>query len=45
MNGCREIFAIELPWIVKAFGEIEDIHVVSGRLTNLDINFQDAYFV
>lgn len=44
-NGCREIFAIELPWIVKAFGEIGDIHVVSGRLTNLDINYQDAYFV
>lgn len=44
-NGCREIFAIELPWIVKAFGEIEDIHVVSGRLTNLEINYQDAYFV
>lgn len=44
-NGCREIFAIELPWMVKAFGAIKNIHVVSRRLTALDINFQDTYFV
>lgn len=40
-NGCREILAIELPWIIKCFGEIEDINVMSGRSTTLDIEFND----
>lgn len=44
-NGCREIFAIELPWMIKAFGEIQDVNVLFSRLTGLDINFQDTYLV
>lgn len=44
-NGCRELFAIELPWMMKTFGEIQEIHVLSSRLTNLNINFQDTYLV
>lgn len=44
-NGCREIFAIELPWMMKAFGEIQDVNVLSNRLTGLDINYQDTYLV
>ncbi|MGL4484452.1 MAG: Gfo/Idh/MocA family protein [Anaerovoracaceae bacterium] len=42
-NGCREIFAIELPWIIKAFGEIESYEKVSGNLTDLEIDFDDFY--
>jgi len=26
-NGCREILAIELPWILNVFGDIKQIHV------------------
>lgn len=44
-NGCREIFAIELPWMMKAFGEIKDVHVLSNKLTGLEINYQDTYLV
>lgn len=44
-NGCREIFAIELPWMVKAFGDIESVHVQTGRMTKLDISYQDTYMV
>lgn len=44
-NGCRELFAIELPWMVKAFGEIQEIHILANRLTSLDINYYDAYLV
>lgn len=44
-NGCREIFAIELPWIVKAFGEVDKIYTVKNRITDLDIDFNDNYFV
>lgn len=44
-NGCREIFAIELPWMMKAFGEIQDVHVLSNKLTGLDISYQDTFLV
>ncbi len=44
-NGCREIFAIELPWLTEAFGGIEHIHVVSGKNTDLNIDYQDNYIV
>lgn len=44
-NGCRELFAIELPWIITAFGEIENITVLSGKNTLLNIDYHDNYFV
>ena len=44
-NGCREILCVELPWIEKAFGKIESVHVMSGRLTSLDIDFPDHYMI
>ncbi|MEG2231189.1 MAG: Gfo/Idh/MocA family oxidoreductase, partial [Lachnospiraceae bacterium] len=44
-NGCREIFAIELPWIIKAFGEVMDIHVIHNRITKLPIDYDDNYLV
>ena len=44
-NGCREIFAIELPWLVRCFGEIDDVKVLSGRCTELDIEYPDNFSV
>ena len=44
-NGCREIFAIELPWMIQAFGEIMDVQVSSKRSTDLDIPYDDTYIV
>ena len=44
-NGCREILCVELPWIEKAFGRIESVSVMSGRLTGLDIDFPDHYMI
>lgn len=44
-NGCREIFAIELPWIVHVFGNIKAVHVMKGHNTGLDISYPDSYFV
>jgi predicted dehydrogenase len=26
-NGCREIFAIELPWLIRTFGDIAELRV------------------
>ena len=44
-NGCRELMAIEFPWIIKVFGEIESYDVVSGRNTGLPIQYQDNYMM
>ncbi len=44
-SGCREIFAIELPWIVDAFGEISSIQVLADRVTDLHIDYEDNYMV
>jgi len=44
-NGCREIFAIELPWMIEAFGEITDVQVSRKRSTDLSIPYDDTYIV
>ena len=42
-NGCREIFAIELPWLQKTFGRITSYQVIKGKCTNLNIDYPDTY--
>lgn len=44
-NGCREIFAIELPWIVDTFGDIKAIHSVHRKVSELEIDYDDSYQV
>ena len=44
-NGCREILAIELPWIQNTFGKIKTIHVLKKKFTELKLNFPDTYFI
>ena len=44
-NGCRELLAIELPWIQNTFGEIKTVHVVKAKLTDLKLDFFDTYFI
>lgn len=44
-NGCREIFAIEFPWLVNAFGDIVNIDVIKSKFSNLDINYNDNYLL
>ena len=44
-NGCREILAIELPWIVKVFGDISKIHVTKNKITDLEIDYPDSFFI
>jgi predicted dehydrogenase len=42
-NGCREIFAIELPWITRVFGDIASIHVEKSKISSLEIDYPDNY--
>lgn len=44
-NGCREILAIDLPWLLAAMGEVNKISVVSDKISNLEINYNDNYFI
>lgn len=44
-NGCREIMAIELPWLTKTFGEVENFSVVSDKMTELKIDYKDNYLI
>lgn len=44
-NGCRELLAIELPWLTKVFGEIESYTVLSDKNTELPIQYDDNYLI
>ncbi len=44
-NGCREILAIELPWIIRCFGKIVDFKVSKKKISSLDISFDDCYMI
>ena len=44
-NGCREIMAIDLPWIVTAFGPIKKVCAVKSKNTQLNINYNDNYLI
>lgn len=44
-NGCREIMAIDLPWIVTAFGAIKDVKVMKSKNTKLNIQYNDNYLI
>lgn len=44
-NGCREILAIDLPWLTKCFGDVTDIVVQKDKITMLDINYCDTYII
>lgn len=44
-NGCRELFAIELGWIINAFGDVVNITKVKSKNSTLNIDYSDNYIV
>lgn len=44
-NGCREIFEIELPWMMHSFGAVKSVRASSSKITSLEIDYHDNYFV
>ncbi len=44
-NGCREIMAIDFPWILSAFGRVKDTHVRSSKDSDLDLDYADNYII
>lgn len=41
-NACREIMAIEFPWLADAFGDISNITSKSRKISSLDIDYPDS---
>ncbi|MPM39797.1 hypothetical protein SDC9_86432 [bioreactor metagenome] len=44
-NGCRELLAIELPWLIQAFGTIDGIRAARRKLTTLNTAYDDCIFL
>lgn len=44
-NGCREIMAIDLPWIVNVFGKVKNYSVIKGKNTSLNVDYNDNYII
>lgn len=44
-NGCREIMAIDMPWLITAFGDIQSVKSIKSKNTELNINYNDNYLV
>ena len=44
-NACREILAIELPWLVDAFGKIVVQRSIHHRSSTLDIDYDDTFSI
>lgn len=44
-NSCREIFAIELPWLSDVFGEIVKVDALKSKMTSLKVDYNDNYLV
>lgn len=44
-NGCREIFAIELPWLIDIFGKPISVYSTHNKMSTLELNYDDAYCV
>lgn len=44
-NGCREIFAIEFPWIIDMFGKVKEFTVHKDKVSDLEIDYPDTYLL
>lgn len=44
-NGCREIMAIELPWLIGTFGDVEEVSAISDKMTKLNVEYKDNFMV
>lgn len=44
-SGCREIMAIDFPWIYKTFGNVKRVRTLKGKKTNLKTTYPDSYLM
>ena len=44
-SGVREIFGIDLPWLLDAFGPVKSVYVEKDKLSDLELPYPDSWFV
>ncbi len=44
-GGVREIFGIDLPWLLDAFGPVSGVTAQADTLSTLEIDYPDSWFV
>lgn len=44
-GGVREIFGIDLPWLVDCFGPVVSVHTEKDKISALEVDYPDSYFV
>lgn len=44
-NACREILAIEFPWLIDIFGKVKDFQIIKKKNTELEVDYQDTYMI
>ena len=44
-GGVREIFGIDLPWLIDAFGDVESVSADKDKISALEVDYPDSYFV
>jgi len=44
-NGCRELMAIEFPWLLKTFGKFADIQIKKGKKTGMKTIYADSFLL
>lgn len=44
-NACREILALELPWLIDTFGEVVEYSKMSLKITDLSIDYPDSMLI
>ncbi len=44
-NGCREIMAIDMPWLWTAFGPVKKVQAIKSKNSELNINYNDNYLI
>ena len=44
-GGVREIFGIDLPWLLDTFGPVKRLHAEKDKLSELEISYPDSVFV
>ena len=44
-GGVREIFGIDLPWLLDTFGPVVSVQVQKDKISELEIDYPDSYFV
>lgn len=44
-SGVRELFGIELPWLLDTFGPVVSVQAQKDKLSDLEIDYPDSYYV